>query len=75
MKPEQADSYARILGDTIKYSLILIIMCGAFYMLYKKLGNVTYAQVKEAFLSIPPTNIAIAVVLTCANFCLLTDMT
>jgi glycosyltransferase 2 family protein len=74
MRPEQADKYARGLGDLVKYSLILIIMIGAGYFLFQKLqsSGVTYEKVKNAFLSIPPLNIAAAIALTIANFFLLT---
>ncbi len=72
MKPEQADTYARTLADLAKYSLIIIVVVGAIYFLSKKLGDVTFEEIKNAFFSIPPFNIFLAVVLTCANFCLLT---
>lgn len=72
MQPEQADNYARSMGDIAKYSIILIVMIAATYFLFKKLNGVSLADIQNAFLSIPPVNILIAVALTCANFCLLT---
>jgi uncharacterized membrane protein YbhN (UPF0104 family) len=72
MQAEQADKYARSLADITKYSLIAIVMIAATYFLFKKLQGVSLAEIQTAFLSIPPQNILLALLLTCANFCLLT---
>ena len=72
MRPEQADKIARRYGDIVKYSLVLLVTLGAFYLLYDKLKDTSWHEIQQAWQKIPNENVAIAFGLTALNFCLMT---
>ncbi len=59
-------------GEAAKYTAAVAIIFFALYLLRKKLGDVTWEQVKSGIQSIPTLGLVSAFVLTCFNFVILT---
>ena len=72
MQAEQANVLTQRLGDIVKYSLVFLVVAIAFYLLAKKLKDISWADVIDALYRIPTSNILLALGLTIANFFLLT---
>ncbi len=68
----QSSSVVKRLGESAKYTAVFAIMLVAFYLLRKKLADITLDKVVDAISSISPVSFALAIAITLANFVLLT---
>jgi uncharacterized membrane protein YbhN (UPF0104 family) len=59
-------------GEAFKYTSMIAIVVVAGMLFKKKLGGITWAQIWEGIQRIPPWQIALAVLVTCINFVVLT---
>lgn len=61
-----------LLGDLAKYTAVFAIIYFCVHVLRKKLSHFTWQEVWEGMLTVPPQQIALAVLITAINFVVLT---
>lgn len=69
MKPR---SGWKVIGELAKYTAVLAIIFFCLKIVSQKLSKITWAQIVESVANIPPSQIALAIVITGLNFFVLT---